>query len=532
MPSFFNIATESADNTDDLDAGTSAPASNDAGLLEGAMEDHDEMVQTAASVDELVDGQDKLTEAVDVASESFKDGGLSNRGLSILKMVVTNIVGKNIANRSLPSMESYGISHPMQVTAIALEGITDTIKQFWQAIKNQMGKFWNQTKSWYLKTFDVANKIIARAKTLDEKANTLSTVPTEKSFEMGGVGLLAVDYQTKDPVALITGLANMKVVLDTTLDNISKENQNDKSQIVIDTCRNLLTRLRSSNVKAELGVDLTPEELKGLDAALSPSINNDAIDKITAQQVGADDMRKKLGIDEKQIAFESKPLPGNRKLYRIQPIEVKTVALTTDLITESLKRSRFILGDTAGKTKEMEESADLKTLNSSQISQIASTVGEMGETILKYKKEFEARDKYVSRIVKGFDQIVKELDGTEVQHPTPAAKPTPAKPAAPAAAPTPAPAAPAATPTPAANPNGGGNGQAANTTQAEGDEGDSANLSKPIDSVDKSIRKLANAMLQEFKKSISLSGSILTHSIKVANVYLTYGERSVALHGS
>ena len=49
--------------------------------------------------------------------------------------------------------------------------------------------------------------------------------------------------------------------------------------------------------------------------------------------------------------------------------------------------------------------------------------------------------------------------------------------------------------------------------------------------MDKSVRKLANSVLQQFKKQIALSGTILTHSIKVANAFLLYGERSIAQYG-
>ncbi len=534
MVSIFSYAQESADSTDGINAVAPTQDVSNAGLLEAAMEEHNEMGTHEKSVDMLIDGQEKLEELVDVAAESYNDpnGGLSKKGLQMLKLAFKNIVGPKLAASKLPAMESADINHPTQLTAIALEGVTDTIKQFWLAIKNQMGKFWNSTKSWYLKTFDVANKIIARSKALEEKANALTTTPTEKSFELNGISFLAVDYQVKEPAKLLEGFNNLKNILDGSLDNITKENQNDKSDRVLDITKNLLMRYRSEAVKQNAGVQLTPEELKGLDDALSPNTDDSTIEKLTTQQIGDADMRKKLGVDEQQVVFGSTSLPGNRRLYRIQPATQEQQANNIQTLTEAIKRQRIILSDSSGKNKEMEDSSDVKTLNSSQIIQIASTAGDMGETILKYKKEFEARDRYLNKIVKGFDQIVKDLDGTDVQHPTKQA-PKPS---------TPAPATnqqqqqqqPATNPAPATNVNaaGGGNGQAATTTQDDGQQGDTNNLSKPVDSIDKDIRKLANAILSQFKKHISLSGTILTHSIKVVNAYLTYGERSLAQYGS
>lgn len=48
---------------------------------------------------------------------------------------------------------------------------------------------------------------------------------------------------------------------------------------------------------------------------------------------------------------------------------------------------------------------ELQTLNSGQISKIADVVGAMGEEILKFKKEFESRDRYYNTMLKGLDQI-------------------------------------------------------------------------------------------------------------------------------
>lgn len=526
MLSIFGRAQESADNIDNQNDDTqSAIASNDAGLIEGAMEDHDEMMKTSDSVDELMDGEDKLNELVDVAAESYKDNGLTERGLRYLKIAFKNIVGKNIADNKTPAMESFAITHPMQVTAIALEGIADTIKQFWQAIKNQMGKFWNQTKSWYVKTFDVANKIIARAKALEDKSAVLATSPTEKTFEMSGITFLSVNYQVKEPAALIKGLGDMKNILDASLDNITKANQSNKTDAILNYAKAMLTQTRSDLTALSKGKSPSGAVLKeNMDVTAQES----GLIALIPNQTGDKEMLTRLGVAPGQVVTESAGLPGNRKLYNAAELVLDRDPTMDDVIT-SIKSHRLILSDSQAKPKEMEDSLDVKTLNSSQISQIAGFTGEMGETILGYKKEFEARDKFITNIIKGFDQIVKELDGTPVQQPAPKPQPTttPApstQSTQPAPTPTPAPTpAPADTPAPApAQP-------AATTQQADGSELD--NPASPVDAVDKQIRKLANATLQQFKKEISLSGTILNHSIKVANAFLLYGERSLAQYG-
>lgn len=515
MSSIFGYASESADDQTDLPEPT-VDDSNVAGLSEAVMEDHEEMMKTSNSIDELVDGEDKLNELVDVASESYSHNGLSERGLQYLKIAFTNIVGKSIANKKTPAMESFKITNPLHVTAIALEGITDTIKQFWEAIKNQMGKFWNQTKSWYVKTFDVANKIIARSKTLDDKAQTLTTSPTEKSFEMSGIAFLSVNYQVKDPAPLLKGLTDLKNILDASLLNITKSNQANKTDNILNATKAMLVAGRADATNQANG---KPFNFSVFNEMFDETAEEGPLTKLIVAQASDPELMKKLSVTQGLAVFESQPLPGNRKLYNVVTTQ-RTPTADLDAIVELVKSHRLILSDTAAKAKEMEDSADVKTLNSSQISQLAGVTGEMGETMLGYKKEFEARDKYIKNIIKGFDSIVKELEGTPVEQPKPKpAAPTPAPVATPATTP-PAtdPATPATTPTVAA------------TTQQDG-EGELDNPAKPSEAVDKSVRKLANCVLQQFKKQIALSGTILTHSIKVSNAFLLYGERSIAQYG-
>lgn len=533
MRSMFNLALEGADSTDSLSGDSTPTPVNEAGLLEGAMEDYAEMRETESSVDKLIEGQDNLTEIVEVAQESLNDQGLSPRSLSILKLVVKNIVGKNIASRSIPSMESYDITHPKQVTAIALEGVTDTIKQFWQAIKNQMGKFWNQTKAWYLKTFDVSNKIISRAKALEEKAGQLSTVATEKSFEYSGANFIKFNNDVKNTANVIKGLKNVRQLLDEVLLQLNTINQNDKSEKVLTISRNKLTAMRSAATKNAVGANYSPAEYQELLQALTDSIEPESsIIKMATIDVKDAKMLEKLGVAGNQnVAVKSTDvLSGDMRLYRcFDPniLSVKGNNVNISQFTEHLKNKRFVLTDATPQPRTMDDNVSVPTLNASQIVEIAGTCGEVGEIIGKYKQSFEARDKYISKLVKGFDQIIKDLDGTDVQHSNAQsqgsnhqrshqaqsnfvnAQRNQNNPQQPAQQPQQAPA----------------------TESADSSTPAPAPENKANDSVDKDIRRLANTMMANFKKSVSISGVVITHSIKVANAFLTYGERSLTQYG-
>ena len=116
---------------------------------------------------------------------------------------------------------------------------------------------------------------------------------------------------------------------------------------------------------------------------------------------------------------------------------------------------------------------------------------------------------------------------------TPAPAPAPEAGAQPAAAPAtteqPA-AAPATTEQPAAAPT-----QSATPAPTPAEPAANADGQKKVEqnaAIDKYARKFVSTWSGMFRKEISLSGSLLTHAMKVGQVFLTYGERSVAQYGS
>lgn len=574
----FSLIMESADSTDNLGSAAAAEPNNlqisDAGLQAAAVESFEEMQAEGKGVDELGEAQDKVLDIKDVVTEAAYDQGLSPLALKYLNVSLRNIVGKSHTNKRLPSMEAAEKNDPVLVARIALEGIKDTISQFWTAIKNQATKFWNMTKNWYIKTLDGSNKIIARAKALEEASGNTQGSATEKSFEMGGAGLLAVNYQVKDPNSLITGLGELKKVLDQNLLYVKNSNSSEKAEEVVGGVKEILTALR----KVKTGIahnsdpnntsipDINPPEVAdklNKAAELHKKLTDDQLkDNYTFLSAGQDDELLKLyqagNVDI--VVLRSQNLPGNRNVFT--SLNGKNTPLPKDVegFTNFFKSIRSVLGATSAKPKEMDDNSDVKTLNPSQVGNIASLCLEMGEATLEYKKEFEARDKYFNTLIKGFDNIMKELEGQNVTFESFNGF------------------AMEAIVQGGTNPNGGGNintpvtnaaqqAQAANqakmsnaaaaqntvqgnnqnasTTTGAGQAGGSqtqtgtggnqqqnqqqqAIEAKADDKVDKEIRKLSQAWLGLFKKDISLSGALITHSMKVCNVYLSYGEKSLA----
>ena len=553
--SYFSLAHESADSTDtlanDVSAQPNTLQASDAGLQEAATESHDTMEAEGKAVDLLQDGEDKVQDIKEEVVSATEADGLSPQALKYLQVSLRNIVGKSFANKRLPSMEAAEKEDPHSVARIALEGVVDTIKQFWLAIKNQVGKFWNATKDWYIKTFDVANKIIARAKALGEKSNSMTSAPTEKSFSMGGASLLAVNYSVKEPNDCIKGLATLKTILDTILVNVSKQNQNDRADNILNAASKLTHGIRSNLAQGASDLPRIYSESQ-LGKSLEGAFVNDAPLYQDIAKIAIDaEMAKKLGIDtQTTTAKMSDPLPGNKSFFVIQPSSNNSGLLTNEPksieevsnVFEMIKLFRWLLSDTSSKTKTMDDDLDVKTLMSGQVDQIAGLCEEMGTTILNYKKEFEARDKYIQRIVKGFDTIMKELE-QELDHGKGGAESE-------------------------ADQRQGmqsinndqhkrveeayntsaqlGGGQASpkaaqdmqdqnKKTDALDDTSNSTESfksGKSTDQIDKCVRKLAQSLLGLFKKNMTISGAVVSHTTKVCNAFLSYGEKSASQYGS
>lgn len=577
MPSIFANAMEDSDVMNEfqsvIEPETLAEASS------AAAEEFQEIESTGKTVDDLVEGQSKMMDVQAEVEYALEHGGLTSQAQRMLKKSLTHIVGKNITNKRLPALENFEGNNRVYSTVIALEGIMQTVKDFWTAIKNQAVQFWNKTKSWYIKTFDVANKIIARAKKVNERSSSISASAKENSFEFSGAKLLAVNYQTKDPQVCINGYEALNVVVVGAVENLSKENSSTKADKMLEDFRSLLTSSRTNATKQyKSGQDVGALFAKSLNEWYTSSLQENPFKPDITEMENDPALKTKLnGGDERVEVRRGANLPGNRTIFKTSIDFGKNP--NTDPI-ELLKANRPVISDTLAKPKELEETADVKTLNVGQIGKIAEVAESLGETILKYKTEFESRDRFFNNMMKGLDQIVKELDGKDIATesfegfameasgkvgngmPKPNARPKtnnrnqprPKPQPQPQTQPNPTPTAGSANatqaqPQPGQNPAGasGGGSQPPAVinnpgTNAPDDEPEQHNTAatqtaeeaesiKAQNEVDKYFRRLASTLAGLFRRDMSYQGQLITMGIKSSNVYLTYAEQSLAQYG-
>lgn len=168
---------------------------------------------------------------------------------------------------------------------------------------------------------------------------------------------------------------------------------------------------------------------------------------------------------------------------------------------------------------EAEQQADVKTYEELTRSM------QVQEDLNKIRQQVDSKDDDEADPFKQPEATENTAPAQEPANPAPAPAPeatpaaTPEAGAQPAAAPTQSP-----TPSPAAAPTAAAGAPAAN---ADGQKKIEQNAA-----IDKYARKFVSTWSGMFRKEISLSGSLLTHAMKVGQVFLTYGERSVAQYGS
>jgi hypothetical protein len=135
-----------------------------------------EVAEMADIADEAVTAIEELADVAEVMSDSVEgDGeGLTEDAAEIAEVAVEAIcarLGYKPAKKLMPSLEAFGsTSSRVEATKYALEGIGDTMKKIWEAIKGFFNRIWEAIKGLWNRLFDASTKVAARAKKLEEKA--------------------------------------------------------------------------------------------------------------------------------------------------------------------------------------------------------------------------------------------------------------------------------------------------------------------------------------------------------------------------
>ena len=135
-----------------------------------------EIAETAEAYAESEQGSDDVTELGDISEglesivasmeAAMEDGGLSPQAALFMQHAVngyTRRLGLDAASIT-PSMESFGgASGQAAATTISMEGVGETLKKIWVAIKNAVSKAIQAVRNFFAKIFGGVAKLKQRS---------------------------------------------------------------------------------------------------------------------------------------------------------------------------------------------------------------------------------------------------------------------------------------------------------------------------------------------------------------------------------
>lgn len=167
-----------------------------------------EAEEQADNVEELGEITEGLESILISMESAMQDGGLNPQAALFMQHAVQAHVGRlgMSASDVTPSMESFGgASGQAAATTISMEGIGDTIKKIWLAIKNAISKAIQAVKNFFAKIFGGVAKLKSRADSLTKAVNELEAFNGEK-IRVPNANTLR--YKGKADVASITSGLN------------------------------------------------------------------------------------------------------------------------------------------------------------------------------------------------------------------------------------------------------------------------------------------------------------------------------------
>ncbi len=404
--SAFQFAIESADNAEFNEA----PLANgeETHTVANAIAEAQDLAQEAADEDQVADKlEDEQEQAEDLAEEVedtvAQEGALDATSARLLKVALSNIVGKAHAKKTLPATESYsgGRQAGREATRIALEGIKDTLKAFWEAIKAQFKKVYQKVKDWMVKTFSAAKKLKDRAESLQKRANDTVGTIEEKSFSFGQTKAIAVDGKYNDAGTLTSGLDTLKKIASEAYQELKKDKVDE---LVEDATSNVKSSFGGSgknraahsfNIRGNL--DTFHNGWKNIASGTVPGSVGDV--KKYSDQFG----------DSNEITLTGTfGLPGGKAIV-MSKYKNTSGALSLEDGIKAFKAAKIRLASDKYTPRDVTE-GDVKTLTTSQIDKVCDNVIDIAEGVFGFEKNWKERERFIDRIEKEVEDLVKDFD--------------------------------------------------------------------------------------------------------------------------
>ena len=202
-----------------------------------------EIAETAEAYGEAEQGSDDVTELGDISEglesivasmeAAMEDGGLSPQAALFMQHAVngyTRRLGLD-ASQITPSMESFGgASGQAAATTISMEGVGETLKKIWVAIKNAVSKAIAAVRNFFAKIFGGVAKLKQRS---DALKKAVADISEEKGGKMKVPSANTLRYKGKaDLGSILAGLKATKAMGDGVYGNVVEAAKGFYSQAV------------------------------------------------------------------------------------------------------------------------------------------------------------------------------------------------------------------------------------------------------------------------------------------------------------
>lgn len=351
-------------------------------MREAATDLIDQQVQLEDSVDaegDLNVVADNLQESVDAGTGISEDAAAATEIAveSIMKRMGVHGYGKVI----VASTESFGGSNTrLYSTKASLEGVWDTIKEFWKKFKEQVTRLFAQIKDFFAKFFDNAEKTKKAAEALKADVREIGTKKAKETELKSSVSKAFSEKGKADASTASKILGNHSTLLDNSLAAFGAFEQ------VMNKIASL--KLNSADVTTRNGT--TEALVKFADnAGILKGLGTDVPEK--------DAVKEDSSSKTKTSVKYAGPLVGNR-------VVAQEVVESTDADDGTVKLS---LGLKESSSKPAEKAA---VLNEGEMNTLLAEVIKLCDKVIAYKKEQSKIDKISKDLSKAADSIVSALD--------------------------------------------------------------------------------------------------------------------------
>ena len=408
----FTVATESAavqQDEEDLAAkqgdGTAGAETVETELLE-TQDLITEGEDRAAAIEEAEVVMDELEEDQEVLAEAQESGGMTTREAHILMRKVNNDLARiGIASARFPATESFGrASSRASSTRLAMESISEKLKQIWKAIIDAIKKSIRWVRDIYNKFFGTFEGLVKRAKAIQERAdNTTGSLKSEhKKIENDRIfKVLAVnnsfdknsvqEFLDKATAWLGKGFSEQNKFIEKVVDKLGDIDEEaivkleDENQSAADGGVRNRTDQTSNILSTTLGLG---------DNALKGFLPEHGLDAVTGGNLAKD------FPDRDTVA--SKELPGNMCLVVTGGADIAKL------------RVRLVGYDTK---RNIKEGKAINALSTGEVSTLAEAVEQFAEEGVRVRKDGDKLADNKEKLVKQAERLSKlDFDFKKYKH--------------------------------------------------------------------------------------------------------------------